>query len=148
MWSVQDKMLSKCITKNLTDSVIERFWLSSIIFRVWVKSFSQWKVNCKCFMLIQYKLVYLKPFRNELKDYIYFFCKSLQLVDVTVILVSSAYNTVHKRLSIIFGRLYKLNSIGPRMQPWGTPHFADSQSVWKQWVAAQSKDTPCLLSLQ
>jgi hypothetical protein len=37
------------------------------------QSFSLWKLNCKCFILSQYMLVYLKLFINELKSYVYFF---------------------------------------------------------------------------
>ena len=38
--------------------------------------------------------------------HILFFCKLLQLVALTIILVSLAYNMVYKSLSIILGRLF------------------------------------------
>ena len=65
MWRVHDKLLSKCIPKNLINCVRVIFWSSR-----YESNCSQWKVNCKCFILIQYKLFFFKPFRNELKIYI------------------------------------------------------------------------------
>jgi len=35
-------------------------------YYIWGISFSQWKVNCKCFIISQYKLVYWKLFSSEL----------------------------------------------------------------------------------
>ena len=98
-------------TKELIDSVRVRFWLSSIF---WV-SYSQWKVKYRWFILIQYKPFFLNNSEVSWRVKFTSFCKSLYLVDVTIILVSLAYTMVSESLSMIFGRslMYMLNSMGP-----------------------------------
>jgi len=146
MWDVHDTLLTKCIPKNLIESVRVRFRLSSIIFRVLVNVLANEKLIPNILFLFD---THLFIWNHSVISWIVMFTFSV------VIIISRCYYNVSvicicESLPIIFGSSFIciLNSTGPRMEPWGTPHFINSQSDWQQWVALYSKDTLCLLVFQ